>query len=56
MTTRRESSAWEQWLRTDVRARVPEAAAEAAEAAAPFRQLWLGLARYWRKREAGPGA
>ena len=48
-------AAWEQWLRADVRARVPDAAATAAESAAPFRQLWLGLARYWRKRAVGPG-
>ena len=44
------------WLRADVRAARPEAAATAAEVAAPFRQLWLGLARYWRKREAEPRA
>jgi hypothetical protein len=44
--------AWEAWLRADVRTRMPEEAAVAAESAAPFRQLWLGLARYWRKRES----
>jgi glyoxylase-like metal-dependent hydrolase (beta-lactamase superfamily II) len=44
--------AWEAWLRADVRTRMPEDAAVAAESAAPFRQLWMGLARYWRKREA----
>ena len=49
--TRRGSAEWEHWLRADVRAAVPEAAAEAMEVAAPFRQLWLGLARYWRKRD-----
>ncbi len=42
---------WERWVRADVRTVVPEAAAEAMEVAAPFRQLWLGLARYWRKRD-----
>jgi glyoxylase-like metal-dependent hydrolase (beta-lactamase superfamily II) len=42
---------WERWVRADVRAVVPEAGAEAMEVAAPFRQLWLGLARYWRKRD-----
>ena len=47
---------WERWLRADVRAVVPEAAAEAMEVAAPFRQLWLGLARYWRKRDEAAGA
>jgi glyoxylase-like metal-dependent hydrolase (beta-lactamase superfamily II) len=45
---------WEAWLRADVRTRMPEAAAVAAESAAPFRQLWLGLARYWRKRAEAP--
>ena len=45
-------AAWETWVRADVRTRMPEAAAVAAESAAPFRQLWQGLARYWRKREA----
>ncbi len=45
-------AAWEAWLRADIRAALPEEAASAAEVAAPFRQLWLGLARYWRKREA----
>ena len=46
-------AAWVAWLRADVRTRMPEAAAAAMESAAPFRQLWLGLARYWRKRAAG---
>lgn len=46
---------WEAWLRADVRTGMSDAAAAAAESAAPFRQLWLGLARYWRKREVAPG-
>ncbi len=37
-------------LRVVLRRRLPEADAQAYEAAAPFTQLWLGLARYWRKR------
>jgi glyoxylase-like metal-dependent hydrolase (beta-lactamase superfamily II) len=49
-------AAWETWVRADVRTRMPEAAAVAAETAAPFRQLWQGLARYWRKRAAAPPA
>jgi glyoxylase-like metal-dependent hydrolase (beta-lactamase superfamily II) len=43
-------AAWVEWLRADVRRRMPEAAAEATESAAPFAPLWQGLARYWRKR------
>jgi len=46
------SAAWVEWLRADVRRRMPESAAATAEWAAPFAQLWQGLARYWRKREA----
>ena len=30
--------------------RSPEADARAIETAAPFDQIWQGLARYWRKR------
>lgn len=42
--------AWVQWLRQDVRRAVSEEEAVALEAAAPFDQIWQGLARYWRKR------
>jgi glyoxylase-like metal-dependent hydrolase (beta-lactamase superfamily II) len=34
-------------MRRDVRKELPEHAARAAELAAPFDQLWQGLARYW---------
>lgn len=44
------SAAWTQWLREDVRRVLTEEEARAVEAAAPFEQLWQGLARYWRKR------
>lgn len=50
---------WVAWLREDVRAHgATEAHAQAAEAAAPFDQVWQGIARYWRKRveREGPGA
>lgn len=40
-------------LRRDARRHLSEAEAAAAELAAPFDQLWLGLARYWRKRGRG---
>jgi phosphoglycerate-specific signal transduction histidine kinase len=38
------------WLRQDVRRAVGEEDARRLELAAPFDQLWAGLARYWRKR------
>lgn len=46
---------WVQWLRADARAAANERVAEAAEAAAPFDQIWQGLARYWRKRAEREG-
>lgn len=48
--------AWVRWLRDDARRVVSEEAAAAAEAAAPFDQIWQGLARYWRKRVERDGA
>lgn len=37
-------------MRRDVRTSLPENEARAAELAAPFDQLWQGLARYWQKK------
>ncbi len=37
-------------MRRDVRQSLPEHEARAAELAAPFDQLWQGLARYWQKK------
>lgn len=37
-------------MRRDVRRELPEHEARAAELAAPFDQLWQGLARYWQRR------
>jgi glyoxylase-like metal-dependent hydrolase (beta-lactamase superfamily II) len=37
-------------MRRDVRKSLPEHEAKAAELAAPFDQLWQGLARYWQKK------
>jgi len=37
-------------MRRDVRKSLPEHEARAAELAAPFDQLWAGLARYWQKK------
>ena len=37
-------------MREDARAALPEREAQATELAAPFDQLWQGLARYWRKK------
>ncbi len=48
--------AWVRWLREDARQVVSEEVAAAAEAAAPFDQIWQGLARYWRKRVEREGA
>jgi glyoxylase-like metal-dependent hydrolase (beta-lactamase superfamily II) len=39
-------------MRADVRRVLSEEDADATETAAPFAQLWQGLARYWRKRLA----
>lgn len=39
-------------MRADARRNLSETEAGALELAAPFGQLWQGLARYWRKREA----
>jgi len=38
-------------MRQDVRKALPEHEARAAELAAPFDQLWQGLARYWQKKK-----
>jgi len=40
-------------MRQDVRKALPEHDARAAELAAPFDQLWQGLARYWQKKRDG---
>ena len=37
-------------MRQDARRSLPEREAKATELAAPFDQLWHGLARYWRKK------
>jgi glyoxylase-like metal-dependent hydrolase (beta-lactamase superfamily II) len=39
-------------MRGKARAALPEADAVALELAAPFDQIWAGLARYWRKKSA----
>jgi len=39
-------------MRQDVRKALPEHEARATELAAPFDQLWQGLARYWQKKDA----
>ena len=40
-------------MRQDVRKALPEHEARATELAAPFDQLWQGLARYWQKKQDG---
>jgi glyoxylase-like metal-dependent hydrolase (beta-lactamase superfamily II) len=37
-------------MRDEARRQLSEAEAETLELAAPFEQIWAGLARYWRKR------
>lgn len=38
-------------LRNEARRHLPEREARATELAAPFEQLWYGLARYWQKKD-----
>ena len=38
------------WLRRELLLQMTEAQLESYPVAAPFEQLWLGLARYWRKK------
>jgi glyoxylase-like metal-dependent hydrolase (beta-lactamase superfamily II) len=40
-----------EWMRQDARKVLSEAEARATELAAPFDQLWQGLARYWGKKQ-----
>ena len=40
-------------MRQDARKALPEHEARAVELAAPFDQLWQGLARYWQKKRDG---
>jgi hypothetical protein len=39
-------------MRAEARKALPEKEARATELAAPFDQLWHGLARYWQKQAA----
>jgi glyoxylase-like metal-dependent hydrolase (beta-lactamase superfamily II) len=39
-------------MRTEARTQLSEPEAATLELAAPFEQIWAGLARYWRKRDA----
>jgi glyoxylase-like metal-dependent hydrolase (beta-lactamase superfamily II) len=45
------SKTFAEQMRRDVRRELPEHDAGAAELAAPFDQLWQGLARYWHKKQ-----
>lgn len=49
-TDEERTRAFVEHMRRDVRNAMPEHEAKATELAAPFDQLWQGLARYWRKR------
>jgi glyoxylase-like metal-dependent hydrolase (beta-lactamase superfamily II) len=46
------AAAFATWMRAEARAQLSEAEAVTLELAAPFDQIWAGLARYWRKRES----
>jgi hypothetical protein len=39
-------------LRRELRGQMTSTQLDSYDLAAPFEQLWLGLARYWRKRSA----
>lgn len=45
-----QQSVFVSWLRVELRRYMPETHAAAYEAATPLDLLWLGLARYWKKR------
>jgi glyoxylase-like metal-dependent hydrolase (beta-lactamase superfamily II) len=49
-TDEERTRAFVEQLRSDVRKAMPEHEARATELAAPFDQLWQGLARYWSKQ------
>jgi glyoxylase-like metal-dependent hydrolase (beta-lactamase superfamily II) len=49
-TDEEKMRAFTEQMRRDVQKAMPEHEAKGAELAAPFEQLWQGLARYWQKR------
>jgi hypothetical protein len=49
-TDEERASRYAERLRNDLRRHMTEVQMAAYPVAAPFEQLWLGLARYWRKR------
>lgn len=49
-TEEERTQAFVERLRRDIRKALPEHEARATELAAPFDQLWQGLARYWSKQ------
>jgi glyoxylase-like metal-dependent hydrolase (beta-lactamase superfamily II) len=52
-TDEEQARAFAEQMRADARKTLSEQEAGAAELAAPFDQLWSGLARYWRKKATG---
>ena len=50
-TDEERSARFAEGVRRDMRRRMTDAQVEAYGLSAPFHLLWLGLARYWRKRE-----
>ena len=51
-TDEERSARFAAWLRHELRSHMTEAQTTSYPIAAPFEQLWLGLARYWRKKTA----
>ena len=48
-----KSEQFAEWLRQELRRRMTDAEVDSYVVAAGFKYLWLGLARYWRKRLEG---
>ncbi len=51
-TDEERSARFAERMRSEMRRRMPEGRVDAYALSAPFDLLWLGLARYWRKRGA----
>ncbi len=53
-TDEQRSAGFVEWLRRRMRAQMTDEQITSYPTAAPFEQLWVGLARYWRKRTRQP--
>jgi glyoxylase-like metal-dependent hydrolase (beta-lactamase superfamily II) len=50
-----KSETFAEWLQQELRRHMTDAEVESYVVAAGFKNLWFGLARYWRKRAGGAG-